>query len=72
MAINLINTFLQFFGGNLAIVAGELGTLHACKKPGSQRVGVSLDQTNESVGQHHDRILLSSEIQSVLWNGMWP
>src|SRR5215470_1366034 len=54
VTINLVDSLLQFFLGYLAVIASQIGTLHLEKESGRERVGVSFNQADESVGQHHD------------------
>src|SRR5580765_4568407 len=54
VAVDLIHTFSEFVSGNIA----EVGNLRACLdslfKSAGKGIGVSFDQTNESVGKHHN------------------
>src|SRR5579864_1962779 len=53
VAVDFVNTLSQFMGGNIAEMR-DLGTgLNSLFQPPGKCIGVSFDQTNESVGKHH-------------------
>jgi hypothetical protein len=53
MAVNLVDTFSQFMGGNFAEVANRATRLNFLLQSGSECIGVRFDQPHQPVGEHH-------------------
>src|ERR1700746_3287062 len=56
VAVNLENPFPEFVAGDIAVVAGEFGVLNPGENPRGEGVRVGLNQADESVRKHHDRV----------------
>jgi hypothetical protein len=54
MAVNFVDAPLQILRRHLGVVARELRLLNFFEKPGGESIRVGFDQTDESVGKHHD------------------
>jgi hypothetical protein len=56
VAVNLKHPFLELLSGNIAIFVGEFGILDFPEKPCGEGIRVGLNQADESVRKHHDRV----------------
>jgi hypothetical protein len=49
VTVDLIHPFFQFSLGDVLVVPGQFGFLDSIEEASGQRLGVSLDQPNETV-----------------------